>query len=145
MAEMTVRVEGNVSTAPAPGVVTKTAAVPSLPDSSEYLGGTAVANGAIITIPQGRSWYGYVTLSASFHSATQAQAVCGVATTGTGAKPDPASKIVELRLSVPDNGATEGNIVTPYMAIYTGSAAATLTLSVGAAQDVTATAYGWLI
>lgn len=149
MAEQTVRIEGSVSTAPAVGAVTRVAMVPSLPDSSEYLGGTAVATGTIITIPQGRTWYGYIAASASFHSATQAQAVVGVATTGTGVVPPAAGKIFEIRLSVNTPGTGEATahetVVTPYFAVYTGSTAATIALNTGAAQDVTAVAYGWLV
>jgi hypothetical protein len=142
-AEMTVRIDGQAVGSST--VATKPTMVPTLPDSSEYLGGSAVSTGTIITIPQGRSWYGWVSLAANLSTATTNTAP-NIHTTGTGAKPDPAGKIVEIRLQT-TAGVTEthGEMVTPYFAIYTGSTAATITLETAAANDVTGVAYGWLI
>ncbi|ATW69401.1 hypothetical protein SEA_OLICIOUS_43 [Streptomyces phage Olicious] len=155
MAEMAVRVEGLAPVA-APGgrtgnvLPTQQSAIPALPASTAVLAGTAVTTGTIITIPAGRTWWGYVTCSASFHSATQAQAVVGVATTGTNVVPAPAGKIFEIRLSVdgPAAGETAAHetVVTPFFAVYAPAGnAGTIALNTGAAQDVTATAYGWLV
>ena len=154
MAEMVVKVEG-ITPAVAPGgragnvVPSQSTAIPALPASAAVLAGTAVTTGTIITIPAGRTWYGYVTCSASFHSATQAQAVVGVNTTGTNVVPAPAGKIFEIRLSVDGPAAGEtaahNTVVTPYFAVYAPAGnAGTIALNTGAAQDVTATAYGWL-
>lgn len=154
MAEMTVKIEGATSVTTPGGTSSATpvvpSAVPALPPATSVLAGTAVNSGAIINIPAGRTWYGYVTCSASFHSATQAQAVVGVATTGTGVIPAASGKIFEIRLSVdgPAAGETAAHetVTTPYFAVYAAAGqAATITLAVGAAQDVTATAYGWLV
>lgn len=152
MAEMVVKIEGQTPIT-SPGGTTTAApvvpsAIPALPDSSNVVAGTAVTTGTIITIPADRVWYGYVTCSASFHSATQAQAVVGVATTGAGVVPGAAGKIFEIRLSVDgpavDEAAAHETVVTPFFAVYAGGEAATIALNTGAAQDVTATAYGWL-
>ncbi|UVK59117.1 hypothetical protein SEA_JPANDJE_44 [Streptomyces phage JPandJE] len=153
MAEMVVKVEG-ITPVTAPGgggtaTPTVPSAVPAIPRSTAVVAGTAVTTGTIITIPAGRTWWGYVTCSASFHSATQAQAVVGVATTGTNAIPAPAGKIFEIRLSVdgPAAGETAAHetVITPYFAVYAPAGnAVTLALNTGAAQDVTASAYGWL-
>jgi len=143
VAEQVVRIDGIVPTGPSLPV--KSTMIPSLPDSSEYLGGSAVVTGAIITIPQGRTWYGWVSLSANLSTATTA-ASPNIHTTGTGAKPDPASKIVELRLET-TAAITEAHAdqITPYFAIYTGSTDATITLETSTADDVTGVAYGWLV
>lgn len=153
MAEMTVKIEGSAPVTQPGGTGTATpvvpSAVPALPPSTSVLAGTAVTTGAVITIPAGETWYGYVSCSASYHSATQSQAVVGVATTGTGVVPPAAGKIFEIRLSVdgPAAGETAAHetVVTPYFAVYAGGGDATISLSTGAAQDVTATAYGWLV
>lgn len=153
MAEMVVKIEGAT---PVPGpsgsgsLPVTPSVVPALPRSSAVLHGTAVTNGVIITIPAGQTWYGYVTCSGSYHATTQSQAVIGVNTTGTGVVPPTANKILELRLSIgtPAASAEEAaydSMVTPYFAVYAGSTNATLTLAVGLAQNVTASAYGWIV
>jgi len=154
MAEMVVKIEGAtaVTTPGGTGSATPVAqsAVPVLPASTSVLSGTAVANGTIITIPAGRTWYGYVSCSASYHAAAAGSTVVGVSTTGTGVVPPAAGKIFEIRLAVgggtaPVEGADSQSVVTPYFAVYAPAGnAVTLALAVGAAQDVTASAYGWL-
>lgn len=152
MAEMVVRIEGQTPVTTPGGTTSATpvvpSAIPALPAAANVVAGTAVTTGTIITIPANRVWYGYVTCSASYHSATQSQAVVGVATTGTGVVPAAAGKIFEIRLSVDGPAAGEtaahDSVVTPFFAVYAGSGAATIALNTGAAQDVTATAYGWL-
>lgn len=153
MAEMAVRIEGSVPVTTPGGTSSALpvapSAVPVLPPATNVVAGTAVNTGTIITIPANRTWYGYVNVSASYHSATQSQAVVGVNTTGTGVVPAAAGKILELRLSVAGPAAGEtaayDTMVTPYFAVYAGSGAATIALNTGAAQDVTAVAYGWLV
>lgn len=154
MAEMVVRVEGSTPVTQPGGTTTALpvaqSAVPVLPASGNVVAGTAVTTGTIITIPAGRTWYGYVSVSASYHATTQSQAVVGVATAGTGVVPAAAGKILELRLSVGTPAASSENsaydsMVTPYFAVYAPAGnAVTLALNTGAAQDVTANAYGWL-
>lgn len=147
MAELTVRIEGDVATPGGGGTATQviTGAIPEPPPKASYLGGSAVSTGTIITIPAGRIWYGWLSLSADYTSATADATSPNIHTTGAGASPDPASKIVEMRLRVVADGATGDNVKTPYMYIYAGPGDTQVTLETGAAQDVTAVAYGWLI
>lgn len=128
-----------------PEMVVSTSAVPTPPGSANYLGASAVSTGTIITIPAGRVWYGWVSLAANLSTATTS-ASPNIHTTGTGALPDPAGKLIEVRLQT-TAAVTEahGEMMTPYFYIYAGSTAATITLETSAANDVTAVAYGWLV
>ena len=145
MAEMRVIVEGVYP----PGSslpVAITSPSPSIaPASTSVIAGSVTDDSPIITVPAGKIWYGWCSLTAALSGTSQTSTVT-INTTGTGVIPAAAVDILSLTLNTgTTSDAVSQDLRTPFIYIYAGSTAATLDVTIDGAATNTATAYGFLL
>lgn len=160
MAEMTVRIEGaNPTTGALPVAISGTLppgtalpvaqaapALASAPLVGNVLAASALGDQTLFSMTAGQIWYGYFTLSGSLVGISL-NANASISCLGGSSTPAAGTLLLSMDLATGTTGsnATQA-VVGNYMYIYAGASDNDVHADVtGAAANITATAYGYLL
>jgi hypothetical protein len=118
---------------------------PYLPRIQDNLSGSVLDDSVIITIPVGRVWFGYLSLSATLVGASQTSSVT-INTTPPGAVPDPAVSLIAVTLSTGTTSDAQVVVTsTPNIYVYGVAGGTGIDVSIDGGATAVCSAIGYLL